>query len=305
MINKTVIIGAGALGMMYGYHLTRKFGNDSICFAVDAERLERYAHSNFLCNNEPCGFRFVSPETAAFTSDLVIFAVKATQLDQAMDTAAAFIGPNTVILSLLNGITSEKLLEERFGSTNVVYCVAQGMDATRDAASLKYAHMGQIRMGIPSDHPEKAPALRRLLEYFDCAEVPYVIEEDINHRLWSKLMLNVGVNQICMVYEGNYGTIQQEGPARSEMIAAMREVMAVAKCEGILLTEDDLRGYVDLMDTLDPSGMPSMRQDGLAKRKTEVELFAGTIRRLGAKHAIDVPVNCRLYDTVKQMEANY
>ena len=135
--------------------------------------------------------------------------------------------------------------------------------------------------------------------------MPYEVDPDILHRLWSKFMLNVGVNQVVMVYEGNYGTIQRPGPARDRMIAAMREVIPLSRLEGVPVTEDDLAFYVDLMDTLSPEGMPSMRQDGLAHRKSEVELFAGTVCRLAHRHGLAVPVNEALYRTVKEMEARY
>ena len=89
------------------------------------------------------------------------------------------------------------------------------------------------------------------------------------------------------------------------MIAAMREVIAVAGKEGISLTEDDLSSYVDLLKTLSPEGAPSMRQDGMAHRKTEVEMFAGTVICLAEKHHILVPANRFLYERVKQMEADF
>ena len=118
-------------------------------------------------------------------------------------------------------------------------------------------------------------------------------------------MLNVGVNQVVMVCEGNYGTIQRPGEPRERMIAAMREVMALSALEGIPVTEADLRYYTELLDTLDPEGMPSMRQDGLARRKSEVELFSGTVCRLAAKHGLAVPVNARLYRDITEMESVY
>ena len=118
-------------------------------------------------------------------------------------------------------------------------------------------------------------------------------------------MLNVGVNQVVMVWEGDYGTVQAPGAARAQMIAAMREVIALSRLEGVPVTEDDLAFYVNLIDTLSPAGMPSMRQDGLAHRPSEVELFSGTVCRLAAKHGLDVPVNRQLYDTVRAMEAAY
>ena len=71
------------------------------------------------------------------------------------------------------------------------------------------------------------------------------------------------------------------------------------------LTEADFEGCVKVLRGLSPEGLPSMRQDALAKRKSEVELFAGTIIRLGAKHNVPTPVNQRYYDIIKAMEAKY
>jgi len=110
---------------------------------------------------------------------------------------------------------------------------------------------------------------------------------------------------VVMVHEGNYGTIQRPGPARDQMIAAMREVIPLSRLEGVPVTERDLQDYLDLLDTLSPEGMPSMRQDGLAHRKSEVELFSGTVIRLAEKHGLDVPVNRALYDNIRAMEAQY
>ena len=92
--------------------------------------------------------------------------------------------------------------------------------------------------------------LNDLDEYFNYVNLPHKVEEDIVQRLWSKFMLNVGVNQTVMIYEGNYGTVINEGEARETMKNAMREVIELAKYEGVVFSEDDLNGYVALIDTL-------------------------------------------------------
>ncbi|MPN17095.1 hypothetical protein SDC9_164445 [bioreactor metagenome] len=118
-------------------------------------------------------------------------------------------------------------------------------------------------------------------------------------------MLNVGVNQVVMAQEGTYETVQQPGAARERMRAAMAEVLALAELEGIPLTQADLDGYVALIDTLNPQGMPSMRQDGLQHRATEVEFFAGTVLQKAKKHGLAVPVNEALYRQIHAMETAY
>ena len=108
-----------------------------------------------------------------------------------------------------------------------------------------------------------------------------------------------------MVEEGTYGTVQKQGPARQMMKAAMAEVVELAGREGIRVTMEDLDAYVDLIDSLNPDGMPSMRQDGLARRPSEVEFFAGTVIRRAEATGLDVPVNRELYRRIKGMESGY
>lgn len=118
-------------------------------------------------------------------------------------------------------------------------------------------------------------------------------------------MLNVGVNQVVMISEGTYETIQRPGKERDMMLAAMNEVQKLSELAGTGVTKEDLEAYVALVDSLNPDGMPSMRQDGLAKRYSEVDFFAGTVIEKAKKYGMDVPVNQMLYDTVKKMESEY
>ncbi|MBE0450804.1 MAG: ketopantoate reductase family protein [Clostridia bacterium] len=301
-IKNVSIIGMGALGILFGQHFTEKMGNQSVAFVANEKRIEKFKHTRVHCNGKECDFRMVSDWLQEKPADLVIFAVKSTALDEALETAKYQIGKDTIIISLLNGISSEQIIGARFGMEKIIHCVALGMDAVKTGNDLTYTKMGQLCVGILPDDTEKVGKLNTLCEFFDEIGLPYTKEDDILHRLWNKFMLNVGVNQAVMVYEGTYETIQKPGEAREVMIGAMREVMELAHYEGVKLTIDDLMAYVDLMGTLSPDGMPSMRQDGLAKRKSEVELFSGTVLKLAEKHGLKFPINTMLYEKIHDME---
>ena len=118
-------------------------------------------------------------------------------------------------------------------------------------------------------------------------------------------MLNVGVNQVCMAYETDYGAVQEPGELRDLMIAAMDEARKVGACQGVLVTRKDRAEYLAVMDALHPRGIPSMRQDGLAHRRTEVDLFAGTVLRMAARYGMTAPVNRMLYDRIREMETSW
>ena len=119
-------------------------------------------------------------------------------------------------------------------------------------------------------------------------------------------MLNVGVNQTCLAYETNYaGTLAEGSEENKIFLAAMNEVIVLANAYGIALSQADLDYYVDIVKTLSPTGVPSMRQDGIAKRYSDVEMFAGTVRRMAKDIGIAVPANDLLYNKIKEMELHY
>ena len=86
------------------------------------------------------------------------------------------------------------------------------------------------------------------------------------------------------------------------MISAMEEVIPLAAAEGVQLTQQDLAYWLGVLDALRPEGKPSLAQDLDSGRPTEVELFAGTVLSLGARHGVDTPVNRFLYAQIKALE---
>ncbi len=304
---KTVsIIGMGALGILFGDIILSSHEDIALSYVADPERIEKYKKMNFTVNGEARDFPLTSSDDAT-PADLIIVAVKAPSLNEALDTMKNCVGPATIIVSLMNGITSEEIIGARYGMDKMIYCVAQGMDAVKFGGDLTYSKCGEWRIGIPDDDSLSAgrEKLETLTRFLDKVRIPYVVEDDIRYRMWGKFMLNVGINQVCMVYELNYGEVLSDKKYLDIFVAAMNEVRAVAAAEGIVIPEEEIKNYIDICAGLSPDNMPSMRQDGLAKRRSEVDIFAGTVRELAAKHNIPVPVNDKLYETIKEIEAAY
>ena len=301
-IKTVAIVGMGALGMLYGEQLQKVLPAGAVRFVMDEERFKRHKNDKYEVNGVEQSFTLQSVAQAE-PVDLVIVATKFSGLNEALEEMQGLVGPQTIIYSVLNGISSEEYIKERYGDDNLLYCVALGMDAVREGTSLTYQHKGILKLGMLAK--KQRPALAAVMALLEKAGIQYVIEEDILHALWAKLLLNVGINQTCMVYETNYGGAFTNEEARQDMFAAMHEVITVAQREGIKLTEADFEGCVKVLRGLSPEGLPSMRQDAMAKRKSEVELFAGTIIRLGAKHNVPTPINQRYYDIIRAMEAKY
>lgn len=302
-INKITIVGMGALGVMYGDFFIRKLGKDCIEFVANEDRINKYKEEGISCNGRPCDFTLVDEEERGKTTDLLIFAVKATALEAAIKTARNKVSKSTIIISVLNGISSEAIIGKAYGPEKIIHCVVQGMDVIKVKNEVTYSQFGQFCIGITEESDDKKQRLQAVVDLFHKLELPYTLEKDIIRRVWSKFMLNVGVNQAIMIYEGTYGTVQKPGEARDLMQNAMKEVIALAQKEKVNIRQEDFDGYIKLIDHMNPKGMPSMRQDGLAHRKSEIELFAGTVIALANKHKMDVPVNKRIYELVKQMES--
>lgn len=301
-IQHAAIIGKGAVGLLYGSLIAQNIGPDAVEYVMDDARFERHRNETALVNGEPCTIRTIAAHDAE-PADLVILTVKAPGLAEALDTMQPLVGPNTCIISLLNGITSEERIAGRFGWAHTVLAVAQGMDAVFLNGALTFSHPGEIRFGAA---PQTEPGVTEAIDaFFARAGIAHVVEADIRHRQWAKLLMNVGINQTCMVFGSTYGDSLVPGEQNRCMVAAMREVIAVARAEGIELTEDDLNEAVALIGSVDPAGMPSMAQDRINRRPTEVEEFAGTIRRLARKHGLVVPTNDWLYQQIRSIEASW
>jgi 2-dehydropantoate 2-reductase len=303
-IKKVSIIGLGALGILFGNYFAKRMPKEDVRIIADGERIEKYKRERVYCNGEPCDFHYVSSEEPCEPADLLIFTVKYEGLHDALKAVHHHVGKDTIILSALNGITSEGIIGQVYGMDKILYSVAQGMDAVKVGNKLTYDHMGMLCFGDqkPGMISEK---VKRVADFFDKVDFPYEIVTNMNKRLWGKFMLNVGVNQTVAVYKSNYGEIQREGEARDTMIAAMREVMTLSEYEGVNLTEADLNYWLRVLSTLSPEGKPSMAQDLEARRYSEVALFAGAVLEMGEKHRVPTPVNKELYDTIKSIESTY
>lgn len=301
-MKNVTIIGMGALGLLYGSIIKNSCIDIILQYLMDEKRAERLIDATFDINGTDMRFDIKTPENAE-KADLLIVAVKTTALDSALDIMESVIDDNTVVISVLNGITSEEIIGSRFGFRHIIYSVAQGMDAMKFGNSLKYTQIGQLRIGITEKGSRED--LSSITNFFDLTGIPYVVEDDIIFRLWGKFMLNVGINQTCMVYGQTYGQALSEGESNRTLIAAFREVIAVANAEGINLGERDINQYIEVLKTLSYDGLPSMAQDRINKKPSEVEAFAGTVISIAEKYNLYVPTNRFLYAKVREIEEGY
>ncbi|MFC3041353.1 ketopantoate reductase family protein [Virgibacillus xinjiangensis] len=301
-IKTVTLVGLGAIGAAYGSRL-QQFLGESFKVVADTERVKRYTEQGIRVNGEEVPFRYISSTEPAEPADLVIFAVKNAELPQAIENARNHIGENTIILSLLNGVSSEEEIRRATGNAHILYSMCVEIAAVRDGQNIHYHSIGRICFGDKEQYGTKDEEAVRSL--FEDAGIPYEIPQDIMHTIWAKFMFNVGINQTSAVLKARYHVFQQLKDAHEWVESAMYEVVKVAEREGIHLTEKDVHSYRPILHNLSPDGQTSMLQDVVAKRKTEVEYFAGKVCELGKKHGIPTPVNEQLYKIIRIMEQSY
>jgi 2-dehydropantoate 2-reductase len=146
--------------------------------------------------------------------------------------------------------------------------------------------------------------LENLEEALIRANIPNEISNDIMRSIWTKFMINVGLNQVSAVLGAPYRVFQTNPDAMELTMMLMREVIALAPKAGIDLTEKDLEYCDHIVAKVSPEGKTSMLQDIEAGRKTEVEMFAGKVVSLGKKYQIPTPINEAILRMINVLESS-
>lgn len=298
-IKSAALIGLGAIGAVLAPRLKQVLGDENFRVLAGGARRERLAQGMAI-NGRTYHFQIQEPATAA-PADLVIFTVKNTQLATAFDDAAKAVGEGTIILSLLNGISSETELKKRFPQAHVLTSVIR-IPSLHIGNTVTYPETGgQIAFG-EERNDELSPAVRALKDLFDRAGISYKIPLDMRRDQWLKFMANVSENQVAALIGNTYRGFQTSDQLMELVILVSREVVAIARAAGIPLTEEDVEHHRRFIYQIHPEGKPSTLQDLEAGRKTEVEYFAGTVIRLGEQYGIPTPYNRFLYHAIKGRE---
>ncbi|AMV71620.1 2-dehydropantoate 2-reductase [Desulfuromonas carbonis] len=300
-IRKIAILGAGALGAYYAsrFHAA---GFETL-FVAAGERGESLRREGCNVNGENFRLPVMAGDTSPAPVDLVIVALKHHQLAEALPGLRPVVGPQTTILSVLNGLDSEAVIGSVFGAEKLLFCVAVGIDAVREGKMITVANQGRLLFGEAHNEP---PSLRvqRLQAACDRAGLAWETPVDMLRALWWKFMVNVGVNQASAVLRAPYGIFQRSDSAREVLRALMLEVIALAGAAGVDLTTADLGEWERVLARLAPEAKTSMLQDVEAGRKTEVEIFAGKVVELGLRYGIPTPANRMMLYLLRVIETS-
>ena len=287
-IKNVLICGIGAVGSIYADKI-QNYNPQGLRVLVDEERLKKYTKNPIVFNGRELNFNYILPDDRNFKADLIIIATKYDGLKEVIHNLKNFVYQDTVILSLLNGVTSEKIIADTYGRDKLLYSYFIGHSAVRTGRNVIHDDVNTIVYG--SENSDDFENLQRVKEYFELAGINYKIPDDIIHSLWLKYMLNVAANQTTAILRLTFGEMLENDKCMEFTINLMKEVQAAAKAEGVRNTDIMIEETIENLHKMIPEGKTSMLQDVEAGRKTEVDMFAGTMIELGAKYGFATPYN--------------
>lgn len=304
-IKNVYIIGLGAMGALYASKL-HDHDLTLVKVILDATRKQRYEQQGFDVNHQQYQFNYITPEQTATAAkaDLIIIAVKSTQLTHAIELCKPVLKAETRIISLLNGISSEKIIAEHLGESHPFYAYGIAMDARRQNTSVQYTKAGFLVFG-EKDNTQISHDVAQVQQLFDQAHIPYQTPQNMIYALWKKFMLNVAANQVTAILKFPYREVKHNPHVQQLLFNAAHEVLAISQAMNTGLTEQDVSEILTPMLQLDDHAYTSMCQDILANRPTEVGILGEMVIELGQQYQIATPINQVLVQLIHAMEDSF
>ena len=289
-IKKVTLIGLGAMGVFFAPRISEKLGADFRILA-DGARKERLERKGVTVNTINYRFPIITPDVEGDPADLVIIAVKGYDLEQAIRDIKNQVGKDTIILSVLNGVESEKQIAAVYGSEHLLYSYMRISIVMKDGKTEFDPHKGSIHFGDlkndPEHYSENVLAVKSL---FDLCGIDYKIDADMLKGIWFKFMCNVAENMTCAMFGVPFGAFQKNDDANFFRHKAMWEVIRIANKLGIDIGQNEIDRQEHTLGRLPYENKPSTLQDLEVGKRTEVDMFAGTVVRLGKELGVETPV---------------
>lgn len=311
---KIGIVGCGAAGSVFAGYL-RKGGADLTLVDMYKEHMDKvakdglefiiYPDTHYHLN----GFKTAYNADRIGIMDIVIFVTKATQLDNAVKSAKACIGPDTVVVSLINGLGNAEILMSHFPANRIlVGSGALGTALNGPGCCVSTEVKGLLVHFGPMKHDaviDKAGAY--LADVFTKGGCLAEFHEDDWPFIWRKVIINCAVNTVCALTRLKIYQVADDEYGMKLFRGVVNECCAVATSKGCPFDADEfanthLKNFIDNMGDY----YPSMAQDMLMNnRQTEVGVLNEMISKYGHELGIPTPFNDVLTVMVKCIQGNY
>ncbi len=303
---KIAIVGPGAMGCLFAAFLT-KAKEDVYLIDHDASRAQKIRQDG-LTVELPQGDFTVKVNATAQAKEVgvcqaIIIAVKSYDTEEATKAVKELIGENTQIVTLQNGIGNVQVINDIVGEERVVGGVTAHGATLLGVGRVRHAGKGETIIGKSSG--KVLGPIRDIASAFSKAGFETKISKDINAVIWSKLIINVGINALGALTRLPNGLLAECDPTREVMRSAVQEAVKVAKRKRIKLIYDDPFQKVEGVAKATATNVCSTLQDILHAKRTEIDFINGAIVRQGKAFNIPTPVNEVLTGLIKTIESSY
>ncbi len=286
---RILIVGAGAVGGYFGARLA--LAGEDVTFVARGAHAEAM-RSRGLVVRTPSGelrtppLRVTPLDGARGPFDLALIAVKWPSLAAVSAKLPGLLAADGLAAPLLNGLDSEDAVAREVGESRVIASIAYmsaGLSGPGEIDTL-----APTRAGLAPYRPGQEARVEAIAALLERAGIPVRRGSSYRAMLWEKMVWNAPFNAICAL------TGQRAGAALERMEdlarAAMLEVIAVARAEGVEISEATADAMIALTRAEFPLTEPSMLQDVRAGRATEVEILQGAVVERGRRAGVDTPV---------------
>lgn len=310
-----LIIGLGGVGAMAAYALEL---NDNVAVtAVIRSDYDIVTEKGFRIESVDYGVvecfrpsKIVKSIEAGNYDYVVVCTKNIPEVTRVEELIAPAVGAGTAIVLLQNGINIEKAVLEKFPQNVVLSGVsmisslnygAQISHVGKDVLQVGYFPNGNLSSGVQEQ------SARTFVELYHNGKNECTYDGNVKFTRWRKLVYNATLNPICALTNVDVGRLDMFGGVESMVRPAMREVLAIARADGIELPEEIMEAMIRSDDGVYYA--PSMLVDVRKGNYVEVEVICGNPVRIAQKYGVSVPTLSLIYNllTVVQqrtMEAN-
>ena len=305
---KIVIVGAGAMGSVYG-GLLAEAGNEVYFLDVYKEHVDAINRDG-LWMEGTSGNRYIknikattNPEDVGIV-DLAIIFVKSTITDLAIQSNRAVIGDNTVVLTLQNGLGNIEKLETVVKKAQIISGTTSHGANILAPGRIKHAGSGATMLGELNG--KVTDRINVIAQVFKDAKFEDVkVSPNVMGIIWDKVLVNVGINPLTAITGLRNGQLLDYPETEWILEQAVAEGEKVAEAAGIILnTPNPVRHCKEIAEGT-RENISSMLADVSKQRKTEINNINGAIVRIGQEYNIDTPVNKVLTNLVLWKERIY
>jgi 2-dehydropantoate 2-reductase len=304
---KITVVGPGALGCLIAANIKNKTREEIWLFDHLPARAKKIAADGLKVEGLGGSFTVKVDITTEPKDigrcDLVVVCVKSYSTEDACKDIKELVGPSTSVLTLQNGIGNIQILDDSFGPEKIVGGVTNHGATLMGDGHVRHAGKGDTVIGRADGRV--LGAVRDIAGILTKAGFDTKVSKDIDSVIWSKLVINVGINALTAITRLNNGMLTEYDECRSLLRSAVGEAVKVVKRKRIKLMYDDPIQKVESVCKATSANVSSMLQDVLGNRRTEIDFINGAIVRQAKALNIPTPINDALTCLVKTIEKSY